>query len=138
MKMNINEIHDIINDVTTEEDHFQKINRDIFFSIFEKAEIDLLKLAQKRKKNDYIPYHKFNFILKDLHQSEIIDITDACLHITTEILAEKDLTSCLNEENKYTLRKSLAKRYSINIKVSSLDSFMYKKKPEKSPKKRII
>jgi len=132
--MDITEIQDIIHE-TLEDDVMKKMNRDIFFSIFEKADIDLLKLAQKRKKNDYIPYHKFNFILKDLHQSEIIDITDACLHITTEILTEKDLTSCLNEENKYNLRVSLAKRNGINIKVSSLDSYMYKKKDNKSPRK---
>ena len=125
--MNITEIHNIIHS-TLEEDILKKMNRDTFFSLFELAKIDLLKLASKRKKNDYAPYHQFNFILKDLHQSEIIDITDACLHITTEMLTEKELTGCLNEENRYSLRISLARRNGINIKVSSLNAFMFKKK----------
>ena len=125
--INVQFLHTII-DETIDEDIFKKINHEQFFNILNRAEIDLDKLASKRKKNDYIPYHRFNFILKELHETQEIDITDACIYVLTKMLTMKDLMSCLNEENTYILRTSLADRHGIPLKKSTLDTFMYKKK----------
>ena len=77
-------------------------------------------------------FHRFNFVLKELHETEEVNMTDACIYILSEMLAMKDLLCCLNEENKYILRTSLAIRNNISMKKSSLDAHMYKRK--KSPK----
>lgn len=105
-----------------------KINHEKLYAILEKADVDLDKLSSKRKKNDYIPFHRFNFIIKDLHDSKKINITDSCIFLLTDMLSLKDLIGCLNEENKYILRLSLAERNNKTMKRSSLDAFMYKKK----------
>ena len=128
--INVNFLHTIINE-TINDDVFKTINHDQFFVILEKAEINLDKLASKRKKNDFIPFHKFNFILKELHETEEVDITDACIYVLTEMLSMKDLLGCLNDENRYTLRTSLAERNNIQLKRSSLASHMFKRKKAK-------
>jgi hypothetical protein len=125
--INVKFLHTII-DEAIDDSVFKKLNHEQFFIIIEKAEIDLDKLASKRKKNDYIPYHRFNFILKELHNSEEVNIADACVYILTQTLLLKDLMGCLNEENAYTLRTALAKRYNIKIRQSSLDSYTFKRK----------
>lgn len=112
-------------DSISEKTIFSKINRDVFFAIIDKAEINLKQLAAKRKKNDYAPYHDFNFILKELHESKKVDISDACIYLETEVLTVKDILGCLNEENRYSLRISLAERNGIKLKRTSLDNFMY-------------
>jgi len=135
--ININFLHTIINE-SMDDNIFKKISHDEFFSLIEKAEIDLDQLAIKRKKNDYIPFHRFNFILKELHEEKNIDITDACLYILIEMMSEKDLIACLNDENRYILRTSLAERNNIPQKVSSLASHMFKrKKVHKTRKSKI-
>lgn len=128
--INIKYIHTII-DETIDDDVISKITHEKFFEILEKTELDIDKLSSKRKKNDYLPFHKFNFILKELHDTKRINITDSCIFLLTEMITMKDLMSCLNEENKYTLRVELAERNCISLKRSSLDTFMFKKKKEK-------
>lgn len=125
--INVKFLHTIIDEVT-DDNIFKKIDHDEFFSLILKAEVDLDKLASKRKKNDYIPFHRFNFILKELHEERNLDITDACLYIITGMLSLKDLLSCLNDENRYILRTSLSERYNIPLKKSSLASHMFKRK----------
>ena len=128
--IDIEYIHTVI-DQTMDDDVINRINHEKFFEILRKTDIDMDKLSSKRKKNDYVPFHKFNFILKDLHESKKISITDACVFLLTEMITLKDLMGCLNEENKYTLRVELAERNCISLKRSSLDSFMYKRKKKK-------
>jgi len=125
--INVNFLHTIIDEVI-DENLFQKITHEQFFVLIKKAEIDLDKLSSKKKKNDYIPFHRFNFILKELHEKKEVDITDSCVYILTEMLTMKDLISCLNDENKYILRMSLAVRNNIREKKSSLESHMYRRK----------
>lgn len=125
--ININFLHTIIDEVT-DDNFFKKINRDDFFSLINKAEIDLDKIVTKRKKNDLESFHRFNFILKDLHEKQNIDMTEACLYIMELMLPLKDLISCLNDENRYILRTSLAERNNIPLKKSSLTCHMYKRK----------
>lgn len=129
-------LHTII-DNTIDEDVFNQMSRELFFRILKKANLDLDKLASKRKKNDYIPFHKFNFIIKELHENKQLDITDQCILLQTESLPTKDIVGCLNEENLFALRTSLAERNNIKTKKYSLDMFM-KKKNQISPKNRNI
>lgn len=124
MMMKAIELHNIVA-ASTEQDIHHKINRDEFFMILEKADVDLKQLASKRKKNDYQPYHRFNFILKELHEQKKINITEACIYLETEMLPVKDIIACLNEENLYSLRTSLAERNNIKLKKNSLDVFLY-------------
>jgi len=124
-------LHTII-DEAVDDAVFNKITHEQFFKILEKAEIDLDVMSAKKKKNDFIMFHRFNFVLKELHETEEVNMTDACIYILSEMLAMKDLLCCLNEENKYILRTSLAVRNNISMKKSSLDVHMYKRK--KSPK----
>lgn len=125
--INVKFLHTII-DEATDDNLFKKISREEFFVLIEKAEIDLDKLSSKRKKNDYVPFHRFNFILKELHEEKNIDITESCLYILTQMMSSVDLMGCLNDENKYMLRTSLAERNNIPLKTSSLASHMYKRK----------
>ena len=125
--INTHFLHTII-DSELDDVVLDKINHEQLYTILEKADIDLDKLSSKRKKNDYIPFHRFNFIIKDLHDSKKINITDSCIFLLTDMISLKDLIGCLNEENKYILRLSLAERNCIPIKKSSLDFYMYKKK----------
>ena len=120
-------MHTII-DNTLDDDVFEKINRETFMMILEQAGIDLKKMADKRKKNDYIPFHRFNFLLKELHKTKKIDITESCILLMTECYTTKDLMSCLNEENKYILRVSLAERKNIKLKTTTLDIFEKRRK----------
>ena len=125
MNLNLNDIQHIIDD-TFELNTVNNLNRELFFKIIDKSGIDLLVLSNKRKKNDYEPYHKFNFILKELHETKQIDIRDSCVYLETELLPVKDIINCLNEENSYMLRVSLAKKYNIPIKSNCLENFLYK------------
>lgn len=111
-------------DSQTESDIYNKLTKEVFFKMIEDAGIDLDELAKKRKKTDYESYHSFNFLLKELHEKKKIDITDACIYIDNELLSEKEIIKCLNEENIYLLRMSLAERNNISIKRNSLDLFM--------------
>jgi hypothetical protein len=111
-------------DLKTESDIYNKLTKEIFFDLLKEAEIDLDKIAKKRRKTDYAPYHSFNFLLKELHEKKKIDITDACIYIDTDFLPEKEILKCLNEENVYLLRMSLAERNNIKIKRNSLELFM--------------
>ena len=111
-------------DSKTESDIYNKLTKEIFFKLLAESEIDLDKIAKKRRKTDYAPYHAFNFLLKELHEKKKIDITDACIYIDNEFLPEKEIIKCLNEENIYLLRMSLAERNNIKIKRNSLELFM--------------
>jgi hypothetical protein len=55
-----------------------------------------------------------------------IDITDICVIIENEVFDIKNLFNCLNEENMYNLRISLAEINGIKIKTNFLENFMYK------------
>lgn len=122
--MSINDLY-IMVDSALEQDIYNKITKENFFDILKEAKIDLKTLSKKRKKIDYPQYHSFNFLVKELHEKKKIDIADSCIYIETELLPVKNIIQCLNEENTYLLRCSLAERNGIKMKKNSLDSFMY-------------
>jgi len=131
--MKLGDIQHII-DKRLEETVLKQISKETFFGIIDESGIDLDRLSSKRKKNDYLPFHEFNFILKELHRSKRIDIAESAIYLETEMFTVKELLACLNEENLYELRVSLAERNNIPLKHSTLDLFLYPKK--KRPKKR--
>ena len=128
------EINDIIEqhtiDTTPEDKIVKGLTKEVFFQIIKESEIDLEKLVQKRKKNDYLPFHNFNFILKQLYKSKKISIVDAAIYLETDMFNSKEIFGCLNEENMYELRKTLAERNNISLQKTKLDLFLKGKKDE--------
>lgn len=129
--MNSSFLNSLINE-TPDDDIFSKINHEQFFKILKEENIDIDQIVLKRKKNDYLPFHKFNFILKELHYEKKICMTESCVFLLNEMLDVKDTLSCLNDENRYILRTSLAERHNKKLKRSTLDMFMYRKKKSKN------
>ena len=131
MNFSAEEVHGVIKhtiDGVPEDRILRKLSKDVFFEILKKSEIDLEKLVQKRKKNDYLPFHKFNFILKELHNSEKIGIADSAIYLEMDMFSAKEIFACLNEENMYELRKTMAERHNIPLMRTKTDMFLYKGK----------
>ena len=130
MNFNAEEVHNIIGhtvDSQPEDFIVGRLSKDVFFEIIKNSEIDLEKLVQKRKKNDYLPFHKFNFIIKQLHKDKKVNIADAAVYLETDMFCAKDIFGCLNEENMYELRKSMAEKHNISLQKTSLDLVLKKK-----------
>jgi len=121
---NYNDINEFID--VSDESISIALHRDYLFDALRSLNIDLDEISRKKKKSDFEPYHRFNFLIKQLHEMKKIDITDICVIIENEVFDIKNLFNCLNEENMYNLRISLAERNGIKIKTNFLENFMYK------------
>jgi len=139
--MDLNEINKVIENQTidsiAENVIVKKLTKEVFFQILEDsglAEKDLIKLVSKKKKNDYIPFHKFNFILKELHKKKKINIADSAIYLETDMFDSKEIFNCLNEENMYELRLSMANRNNISLMKTKTELFLNKIKNRKTGK----
>lgn len=122
--MELNNLKQVIDD-NAEFDIHNKLTNESFLKILEEYDINLDFICSKRKKHNLKEFHEFNFLLKNLHEHEKLNIVDCCLCIEENYLKIQDVIKCLNEENAYLLRLSLAERNNIKINKNLLDLYMY-------------
>jgi hypothetical protein len=116
---------DVVIDSNAEFNIHNKLTNDSFLKILEESKIDLIDISSKRKKHNCTDFHEFNFLIKRLHEQDKMNIVDCCLCIEMQFLKPEDILKCLNEENSYLLRLTLAKRNNIKVNKNLLDLYMF-------------
>lgn len=101
--------------VLTKEDFLEKI-------VEEGINIDTL-IREKKKENTM--FHKFNYLLKDLHMTGELNIVTA-ITCFEEDYSYKSIMKCVNAENTLMIRNYLIKEHKIDVE---------KLKAAKKPKK---
>lgn len=75
-----------------------------------------LDLLIKDKKKDPTDFHKFNYLLKDLHSNNEIDICAAITYLE-DLYEYKEIFKCINAENLILIKTLMSKKYNIKKEV---------------------
>ena len=68
---------------------------------------------------------------KGNHNTKKISIVDSAIYLETDMFNPKEIFGCLNEENMYELRKSMADRHNMPLIRTKTDMFLFKNKGKK-------
>jgi hypothetical protein len=101
-------------DEGVEQEIYHSIMQTDFLEKIEEAEIDIKSLVADKKK-DPTQFHKFNYLLKDLHNTNEIDMCSALTYLE-DYFDYKDLFKCLNAENLILVKSLMAAKFNIKKK----------------------
>lgn len=101
-------------DENVEYEIYHTIMQSDFLNKMKDYGVDLIKLI-KEKKKDATMFHKFNYLLKDLHLTNEIDICSSLTYLEDEY-DYKEIFKCLNAENILLVKSIMAKKYNIKKK----------------------
>lgn len=112
-------------DRTTESEIFKQLGKRKFFKLVEDCEIDFDKVVLKKKSCNE-DFHKFNYVVKKLYQAKKISLVDISIYMYTDLFPIKEVLSCFNEENMWSLRNELGQKHNIKMNKSILHHFLIK------------
>jgi hypothetical protein len=112
-------------DKTAEQEYIKQLGKQKFFNLCEECDIDFDAVARKKKSCNE-DFHKFNFIVKKLNEHDKITMTEVATYLYTDIFKIKNVLSCFNDANMWSLRKELATKYDIKMNTSVLHHFLVK------------
>ena len=101
-------------DETVEYEIYHVIMQSDFLEKVTNYGIDL-KILVKEKKKDATMFHRFNYLLKDLHTTGEVDICSSLTYLEDEF-DYKEIFKCLNAENIILVKSLMAKKYNIKKK----------------------
>jgi len=94
-----------------------------FFDIMYRNEVDFKRVSDK-KKDQNEDFHKFNILIKKLKKEKKYSLLEVAIFLSIDLFKEKIVIDCFNEENYYTLRCELSKKYNTGMEFNILEDFL--------------
>jgi hypothetical protein len=107
----------------TEKTMINELRKKDFFDIVYRNEIDFKRVSDK-KKDQNEDFHKFNIMIKKLKKEKKYTLIEVAIFLSIDLFKEKTVIECFNEENYYTLRCELSKKYDTGMEFSILEDFL--------------
>lgn len=106
-----NNVYDSLHDDVIDDDEF----RDFLLRI-EASGINLDLLVKNKKRIKMDEFHRFNMMLRKMHQDKVCDIIQSSVYLVRYYMDEKQVMSILDDENLYELKMTLGKKHKMGIK----------------------
>lgn len=97
-------------DENVEQEIYHKIMQEKFLKLLEDSDIDLKQLINKKNKTIF---YKFNYLIKDLHETKESNICDSLTYLEDLFDYKVILKQFLNSENKILVKKIMREKYNI-------------------------
>lgn len=109
-----------------EDEIFINLNKKSLMTLVELNNIDFNKVIVKKKSYNE-DFHKFNYLVKKLVRETKITMIECAVFLYTDYFKEKMVFECFDEDNMYTLRTELARKYNIGMDTNVLKYFLQRR-----------